>query len=99
MFKTETIKLFTDIIYFQNKHVLCVKTWQKVKFSCKLKNSSKPVTYAKLIDNKINMNMADYSYSNILNRAANQFYEKKEIESFKEMVKSSEVIYFYIKTI
>ena len=99
MFKTETMKLFTDIIYFQKKHILCVKTWQKVSFSCKLKNSSHPVTYAKLIDNKINMNMAVTKTSVVLNRAANQFYEKKEIESFQEMVKSSEVIYFYIKTI
>ena len=90
MFKTESLKIFTDIIYYQQKHILCVKTWQKVSFSCKLKNSSHPVTYGKLINNK--MNMAVKNRSVVLNRVANSFYEKEEIASFEEMVKSSEVI-------
>ena len=43
MFKTETIKLFTDIIYLQkdNCHFLMVKTWQKVIFNCKLPSNRK----------------------------------------------------------
>ena len=36
MFTTETIKLFTDVIYIDNRHNLMVKTWQKVSFNCKL---------------------------------------------------------------
>ena len=41
MFTTETVKLFTDIIYMDNCHHLMVKTWQKVIFSCKLPGTSK----------------------------------------------------------
>lgn len=27
LFNTETIKVFTDILYHENKHILMVKTW------------------------------------------------------------------------
>jgi len=36
MFDTETIKVFTDIIYIDNKHNIIVKVWQKIRFNCKL---------------------------------------------------------------
>ena len=43
--------------------------------------------------------MAVKKKSIILNRMADAFYEKEEIESFNEMVSSSEVIKFHIKTL
>jgi len=76
---------------------LCVKTWEKVTFSCKLKNSSNPVSLQKLIENRIKMAVKKKSI--ILNRIADDFYEKEEIEAFNEMVSSAEMIKFYIKTL
>ena len=43
--------------------------------------------------------MAVKKKSIILNRIADGFYEKEEIESFTEMVSSQEVIKFHIKTL
>jgi len=36
MFETQNIKVFTDIIFVDNKHNIIVKVWQKVRFICKL---------------------------------------------------------------
>ena len=43
--------------------------------------------------------MAVKKKSIILNRMADEFYEKEEIEAFNEMVSSTEVIKFHIKTL
>jgi len=43
--------------------------------------------------------MAVRKKSIILNRIADDFYEKEEIEAFNEMVSSTEVIKFHIKTL
>ena len=43
--------------------------------------------------------MAVKKKSIILNRIADDFYEKEEIEAFNEMVSSAEMIKFYIKTL
>jgi len=51
-FKTETIKLFTDILYIDGKFVLMVKSWQKINFNCKLKTSTKAHNFKNLINLK-----------------------------------------------
>ena len=48
-FSTDTIKLFTDILYNGSEHVLMVKSWQKISFNCKLQMSNKADNLQRLL--------------------------------------------------
>lgn len=71
------MKLFSDVFYLDGKHILAVKTWEKVVFKCKLKNSSNPVSLEKLIENR--KAMAEWK--------PDRLHEGKQvIEKFNELV-------------